>query len=44
MIFFPSTPVSDDVAPRMLCLPLYPSLTLDQVDGICGLLEGALPV
>jgi dTDP-4-amino-4,6-dideoxygalactose transaminase len=39
-----ATPVSDDIAPRMLCLPLYPSLTLDQVDGICGLLEGALPV
>ncbi len=39
-----ATPVSDDIAPCMLCLPLYPALTLEQVDWICGLLEGALPV
>jgi dTDP-4-amino-4,6-dideoxygalactose transaminase len=36
------TPVSDDVARRVLCLPLYPALAPEQVDRICGLVKASL--
>jgi dTDP-4-amino-4,6-dideoxygalactose transaminase len=36
------TPISDDAAPRVLCLPLYPSLSLADVDWICSLVAASL--
>ncbi len=33
-----NTPVSDNIAPRILCLPLYPSLSKEEVDMICRLI------
>jgi dTDP-4-amino-4,6-dideoxygalactose transaminase len=36
------TPISDDVSPRVLCLPLYPALAPEQVDMICDLIAQAL--
>ena len=36
------TPVCADLAPRALCLPLYPSLDLADVDMICEILQSAL--
>jgi dTDP-4-amino-4,6-dideoxygalactose transaminase len=37
-----STPVSDDIAHRVLCLPLYPSLSKDTIDNVCRLVRGAI--
>lgn len=34
-------PVTDDIAKRVLCLPLYFDLTLEDVDFICGLMLSA---
>ncbi|MDF3038200.1 MAG: DegT/DnrJ/EryC1/StrS family aminotransferase [Thermomicrobiales bacterium] len=39
-----ATPIADDVAPRVLCLPLYTALVSDQVDRICGLVGRGLQV
>ena len=36
------TPISDDIAQRVLCLPLYSSLAPEQVDRICDLVRRAL--
>lgn len=33
-------PVANDLKNRVLCLPFYGSLTLDQVDGICMIIAG----
>ena len=33
------TPVADSLSARVLCLPLYPDLSREEVDLICGLLE-----
>jgi dTDP-4-amino-4,6-dideoxygalactose transaminase len=33
-----SLPVTDEIADRVLTLPLHPSLTLEQVDEVCDLL------
>jgi dTDP-4-amino-4,6-dideoxygalactose transaminase len=32
------TPISDDISPRILCLPLYHSLTTEEIDMICRLI------
>lgn len=37
-----STPISDDIASRILCLPLYPSLSKEEVDMICRLIARAI--
>lgn len=37
-----SFPVSEEVASRILSLPMYPELTNDQIDRICDVLLGAL--
>jgi dTDP-4-amino-4,6-dideoxygalactose transaminase len=37
-----SCPVSEDMAERMLCLPLYPDLALPDVDRICACINAAL--
>lgn len=36
------TPVSDDIAPRVLCLPLYHSLSLEEIDMICRLISRSI--
>jgi dTDP-4-amino-4,6-dideoxygalactose transaminase len=36
------TPVCDDIAPRVLCLPLYHSLSLEEIDMICRLISRSL--
>ena len=36
------TPVADAMAPRVLSLPLHPSITADQVDTVCTALAAAL--
>jgi dTDP-4-amino-4,6-dideoxygalactose transaminase len=33
------TPISDDISPRILCLPLYHSLTKEEIDMICRLIN-----
>lgn len=37
-------PISEDVALRVLCLPLYPDLTEAEVDQICGIVNEAIAV
>ena len=36
------TPVADDVCPRLLCLPIYDALELEQVSRICDVVRRAL--
>lgn len=36
------TPIADRVSLSALCLPIYPELPLDVVDGICGTIRDAL--
>lgn len=36
------TPFADDIAPRILCLPLYPALAPEQVDRICDFVRQGL--
>ncbi len=36
------TPISDNISPRVLCLPLYHSLTTEEVDMICRLIHRTL--
>jgi len=36
------TPVCDDIAPRVLCLPIYHSLSLEEIDMICRLISRSL--
>jgi dTDP-4-amino-4,6-dideoxygalactose transaminase len=36
------TPVADELAPRVLSLPLHPSITLAQIDQVCDALATAL--
>jgi dTDP-4-amino-4,6-dideoxygalactose transaminase len=37
-----SCPVSEDISSRILCLPLYDSLALEDVKKICSIIENAL--
>ncbi len=36
------TPVSDDIAPRVLCLPLYHSLSPEEIDMVCRLISRSI--
>ncbi len=37
-----SLPVSEDVATRIMALPIHPDLTVDQLDHVCDVIAGAL--
>jgi dTDP-4-amino-4,6-dideoxygalactose transaminase len=37
-----STPIADQVSPRVLCLPLYHTLSLEDVDMICELIKRSM--
>ncbi|MCF8461076.1 MAG: DegT/DnrJ/EryC1/StrS family aminotransferase [Flavobacteriales bacterium] len=37
-----SMPISESIAPRMLCLPLFTQLTDEEVDQICGIIKNCL--
>jgi len=37
-----SVPISESIAQRVLCLPLYHSLSLEEVDLICRLIKRAV--
>jgi dTDP-4-amino-4,6-dideoxygalactose transaminase len=36
------TPVADEIASRVLCLPIYHTLTIEEIDMICRLIHRAL--
>ena len=35
-----NTPIAEDIASRVLCLPLYADLTVDEINAVCDALEG----
>jgi dTDP-4-amino-4,6-dideoxygalactose transaminase len=37
-----AAPIAEDIATRELTLPLYPTMTLDEVDLVCNVLKEAL--
>ena len=37
-----AAPVADGIAPRVLCLPLYHSLSDEEIDMICRLIHRAI--
>jgi len=37
-----STPISEDISRRILCLPLYYTLSVEEIDMICGLVERSI--
>jgi len=38
----PALPICERLAPRLLSLPMYPELTIEQIDRICAAVAGAL--
>jgi dTDP-4-amino-4,6-dideoxygalactose transaminase len=36
------TPISENIAPRVLCLPLYHSLSVEEIDMICRLISRSI--
>lgn len=39
-----SMPITDDIAPRVLCLPLYTDLKVEEIDLICSIIRTSLQV